>query len=227
MTKWVIILFFASTTLQAESVYCVHGFMRSPSCMRFIGSALEQEGYKVHLFGYPSRDGTIWEHAILLVDALKKEASLHPGEPIHFVTHSMGGIVVRAAINHPECPNEAKIGRAVLLGPPNQGSSYGRYLNKFSVIRNYVGPNSGKELLTERNFDHFGHFPHTMGILVISGTFGLNPTIKEKNDGKVGVKETCLNTPHEHYTLFVSHSWMMYSSTIIKKTTQFISEGGL
>jgi triacylglycerol esterase/lipase EstA (alpha/beta hydrolase family) len=229
MIKWLTYGYFVlgPIALQANSVYCIHGFMRSANSMKFIGASLEKAGYKPHLFGYPSRDGTIFDHSILLVESLKQEALLHPGKPIHFVTHSMGGIVLRAAINHPECPKEAKIGRAVLLSPPNQGSLFGQFLNKFTLIKNYVGPYAGKELLTEKNFNHFGDFPRSMKVFVISGTLGLNPTIKEANDGKVGVQEARLNTLHEHCTIFASHSWMIYSITTIKKATLFIIGGEL
>ncbi len=215
---------FVRIPMQAESVYCIHGFMRSPSSMASIGKALKKEGFNVHLFGYPSRDLTIREHSLLLLEELKKEAMAHPGEKIHFATHSLGGIILRAAINHSECPEEAKIGRAVLLSPPNRGSSFGRSLYHVPLMETYLGSKAGHELLTAENFDHFGSFPSSMKILVISGTCGWNPMIEGKSDGKVGVKEGCLHTLHDHITLFVGHSWMMYAPSTIEEVHAFISQ---
>ncbi len=58
----------------------------------------------------------------ILVGLLKEIAAEKRGEPIYFVTHSLGGIIVRAAVNHPECPKEVAFGKAVLLAPPNKRS---------------------------------------------------------------------------------------------------------
>ena len=133
---------------------------------------------KLNLWDYPSSSQTIEEHSQLLVAELQKCAQHHKGEPIHFVTHSLGGIILRAALNHPDCPEEAKIGRAVLLAPPNQGSSFARFLNRFKLMKKILGQKSGKQLLTANTFDYLGQFPEKLDVLIISGTFGYNPIIK-------------------------------------------------
>lgn len=191
--------------------------------MSRIGKTFSKNGYEVSLFGYPSRKQTIAEHSELLVADLKVTARKNPKEKIHFVTHSLGGIILRAALNHPECPPEAKQGRAVLISPPNRGTSFGRFLYYVSPIRKFLGKKTGHELLTSKNFDHLGNFPSEMEILVISGTFGFNPTVRGKNDGKVSVKESCLKTPHSHITTFSGHSWIMYSRYVSRQAYDFIS----
>lgn len=217
------VLCFSFSLSAQETVYCLHGFMRSPSCMKKMAKSFEQDGYDTACWGYPSKQKYIQEFAQDLVQDLKKTAEKHPGEPIHFVTHSLGGIIVRAAHNHPECPEEAKMGRAVLLVPPNQGSRFGQFLGKSKPLRKFLGDRAGKQLLFCDNFDFIGEFPKEKEVLVISGTFGWNPIPGEKNDGKVGVKESCLNTPHKHMTHFSGHSWIMYSDTVINCSKFFIS----
>ena len=132
MTKTLIVtlLLCVPFSLKAEeSVYFLHGFLRSSSSMKKMAKAFQKEDYETHLWDSPSRGLTIEEHAQILVRELQKCANEHKGDPIHFVTHSLGGIILRATLNHKDCPEEAKIGRAVLLAPPNQGSSFARFLN--------------------------------------------------------------------------------------------------
>ncbi len=187
-----------------------------------MAKVLAQEGYETHRWGYPSRDKTIEEHGIDLVEALKKTALDHPGEAIHFVTHSLGGIIVRSALNHKECPEEAKIGKAVMLAPPNQGARFARFLSKFKPVRKILGEKSGAQLLFCDNFIHIGQMPKSKEVLVISGVFGWNPTAGKRNDGKIGFEESCLDTPHKHMSHFSGHSWIMYSDTVIHNAKLFI-----
>lgn len=208
-----------------ESVYCLHGFMRSPKSMQPMAKAFQREGYEAYSWGYPSKDKTIEEHATSLVQELQATAKSNLNEPIHFVTHSLGGIIVRAALNHPDCPKEAKIGRAVLLGPPNQGSHFGGTVGKVKPVQKLLGENAGSELLMGEPFDYVGQFPESMDVLVISGTFGWNPFAGGFNDGLVGVKETSLKTPHKQIMVFSGHAWIMYSDTVINHAVKFISQG--
>lgn len=207
-----------------ETVYCLHGFLRAPTSMQRIASAFEKEGYKVENWGYPSRERTIEGHAEALAQELKKTAEKAPGEPIHFVTHSLGGIITRAALNHPDCPIEAKEGRAVMIAPPNQGARFGHFLSRFKPMRKLMGAKAGSQILFCKDFDYLGQFPPTCKVLIISGTFGWNPFASGKNDGKVGVFESCLDTPHEHKTHFSGHSWIMYSPCVIEEARRFISQ---
>ena len=216
------VLFLPMCIQAQETVYFIHGFMRSASSMDKMADAFADQNCETHLWGYPSRKQTIEEHAQLLVTDLQHCAQQHPGQPIHFVTHSLGGIVLRAALNHPECPKEAQIGRAVLLAPPNQGSRFARHINRFGFVRKILGKKSGKQLLNTKNFDHLGSFPKTTKVLIVSGTSGWNPTIKEPNDGKVGISESKLSTPHTQITVNCGHAFIMRSDLVIAHAMHFI-----
>lgn len=131
--------------------------------------------------------------------------------------------MLRAALNHPCCPQEAKMGRAVLMSPPNQGSAFGRLLGQFKPIRKALGPEAGRELTTKGSFDEIGEFPEEMEVLVISGTGGWNPAIEGENDLVVGYEEGCLNTYHHHMAIPTIHSIMMFNDTVIFNAVRFIS----
>ncbi len=223
---WKILFFLIPIALSsAETVYCIHGFLRKPSSMNRMEKVFLKEGYEVEKWGYPSRAQTIQEHAEALVLDLQKTAENHPGEAIHFVTHSLGGIITRCAHNHPNFPDEAKKGRVVMIAPPNKGSKFGRFLGKHvGPVRKIVGQKAGKQILFSDHFNYVGEFPEGKEVLVISGTCGFNPTVGEPNDGKVGVSESCLNTPHKHITHFSGHSWIMSSKGVIKSAMVFIRD---
>lgn len=221
----VALIFLCSNVSAEENVLvCIHGFMRSKSNMSLIASSFQKEGWTVYVWGYPSRLKTIEEHGEDLLKMLQFLAMKHPRQPISFVTHSMGGLVLRKSVSLSGCPDEVKLGKAVLIAPPNQGSAYGRFLGQFKPVQKIVGSYAGKQLTTTEagGFDLLGQFPETMSVLVIAGTCGYNPTIKGKNDGKVGVDETRLSTPHELQTVFAGHSWICHTPKTVDLAKAFL-----
>ncbi|MCH9630536.1 MAG: hypothetical protein S4CHLAM37_05370 [Chlamydiia bacterium] len=215
-------------SLQAEEkvLVCLHGFMRAKSNMSLFRYKFKKEGWNVHVWQYPSKTKTIEEHSeefVAYLDRLKDE---YPGSSFCYATHSMGALILRAALGSDNCPEEARTGKAVLIAPPNRGSSYGRFLSKFKKINELAGPNAGKQLLlTEKDgFDYLGVFPESVKVLVIAGTCGCNPTIKGVNDGKVGINETRLPTPHLYKEVFASHSWICHTPKTVEIAMDFLEE---
>jgi len=200
-----------SAVASSEKIMLIHGFLGASWNLHYHEYLLKQAHLNPISWDYPSREKTIQMHAEELVKYLQEEANEHPCRPIHFLTHSMGGLVLRAAINHPNCPVEAKSGRAVLLVPPNQGSIWGRKLGEWKVICALCQNQSGRELLTQENFNYLGEFPGTMQIKIIAGNESLNPFISAANDGIVTVNETLLHTPHEHTTIAEEHHFILIS----------------
>lgn len=224
--SWIVLLLLIFSQVEAfeGSVVCVHGFIRSYRSMIPMGYALEHEGFEVYLWDYQSRKESIEGHAAHLVLVLQSIAKQHPGAPIHFVTHSLGGVITQAALNHPACPQEAKIGKAVLLAPPAQGSSLARSFSHLTPVRWFFGGKSGYQLLTytPAHMHALGTFPSSVEVLVLSGTRGNHFFFMTPNDGKVTVDETRLPTPHTHRVFHVSHSWIMTSRECIFETKNFL-----
>jgi triacylglycerol esterase/lipase EstA (alpha/beta hydrolase family) len=231
LLSWCFQLFFGVCYLAIFSVHaeekillCIHGFMRAKSNMSLFESSFQKEGWNVYVWSYPSKLKTIEEHGADLTKVIAFIAKKHPHQPLCFVTHSMGGLILRSAVNHSQCPYEAQIGKAVLIAPPNQGSAYARFLNQFKVFQEIVGSYAGRELFTteEGGFERLGQFPPSMQILVIAGTCGCNPTIAGKNDGKVGVDETRLSTDHVFKKVFAGHSWICHTPKTVEITKEFL-----
>lgn len=205
-----------------ETVVLIHGFLGASWNLQYYEHALKQAHLHPVAWDYPSREKTIHMHAQDLVHYLQREAQQHPERPIHFLTHSMGGLVLRAAINHPDCPVEAKLGRAVLLVPPNKGSIWGRKLGEWEVVRALCQNQSGRELLTQHHFDYLGVFPPGMQIKVIAGKQSPNPFLSVPNDGIVTVDETFLTTPHEHTIVDEEHHLILISQQASQLAVEFL-----
>jgi pimeloyl-ACP methyl ester carboxylesterase len=222
-----IALVLSLSTLQAnmtsgQTLITVHGFLGAPWNMYFMGSGYDKIGVQVIHWGYPSRDKIIEEHAKDLVKELQTIAKKAPGAPINYITHSMGGLILRSALNDPNCPAEAKIGRAVLLAPPNQGAVWGRLIQNITLAQRIGKNESGRQLMSEKDFEFLGLFPDSMEVFVIAGNLSINPLISGENDGTVAVDETFLTTPHKHAVIKAGHKSIIVSKEAFGLTQKFL-----
>lgn len=105
---------------KSDNVLCIHGLFATAMNTLPLVAFLRWQGWEgARPWSFPSRSGTLHAHATKLCKELQQAAAERPGRPIHFVAHSLGGLVLRAALNQGACPEEAKHGRAVLLATPN------------------------------------------------------------------------------------------------------------
>ncbi|MGB0504929.1 MAG: esterase/lipase family protein [Pikeienuella sp.] len=204
----------------AECVALLHGLARGPDSMLVMENALTSAGYKVVNVGYPSRVETLES----LIDTVP-ERGLSGCNPLHthFVTHSMGGLLVRGyTARHPEMP----VGRVVMLGPPNQGSAIVDQLRDTPGFELFNGP-AGVSLATDGLPPKLG--PAQAEIGVIAGDRSLNPIfswlIDGDDDGKVSVAATHLPGQSDHITLPVTHTFMMNDPMVIAQTILFLQTG--
>lgn len=208
---------------QKESVVCLHGFLGAPWNMHYIEKHLKKDYWDATSWKYPSRDYFIEQHADKLVCYLTELANQKPNQAIHFVAHSMGGLVLLAALNNPLCPKEAKMGKVILLAPPAKGARWGRWLGQFSMARHIAKKFSGYELMTQTQFDYLGKYPDSLqAVLVIAGSLGFNPLFKEKNDGTLAVRETFLSTPHKHIVINRGHKTIVFGKKTYSLIRQFL-----
>ncbi len=191
--------------------------------MKKLANALEHGGYFTINASYPSTQHPIEK---LAEDAITKALIYCPKEAkINFVTHSMGGILVRQYLSHHTIKN---MGRVVMLGPPNKGSQLVDRFGSLFAFKMINGP-AGLQLST-----HQQSVPNTLGAVdfelgIIAGTRGINPIlshmIPKPNDGKVSVDSSKVTGMIDHIQLPVSHSFMMNKQTVIAQVIYFLANG--
>lgn len=118
------------TAHQGEVIVLVHGLFRSSLSMSLLKFYLENEGYQVYSYNYPSTKYTIYEHGINLNQYIVDLMIKNPGAKIHFITHSLGGIITREALAKLPQDQLNNLGYLVMMAPPNQGSYFAKLLTR-------------------------------------------------------------------------------------------------
>src|SRR5262245_54397713 len=120
-----------------DCVVLLHGLGRGPGSMRKLENRLGEAGYFTWNEGYPSRSAPIEALAERYVGAAITDCRAHGATRIHFVTHSLGGILVRQYLHAHTVP---EVGRIVMLSPPNGGSEIAEHLRGYALYRWFMGP---------------------------------------------------------------------------------------
>ncbi len=204
--------------MSQEMVVLVHGLYLNGADMTLLGRRLEKSGFKTRQFSYPSLKATPRENAIDLrtfVDAI-------PGPVIHFVCHSLGGLVVRHLF---DAYPEQRPGKVVTLGSPHTGSSAalrllrhlgGRFLLGKSIQQGLKG-----DLPPWRSSHELGSIAGTLRL----GLGMIIPGIPRPNDGTVAVSETRIAGMTDHIALPVSHFGMLLSQQVAGQVSCFLRHG--
>lgn len=193
--------------------------------MRGIASALETAGYATLSPWYGSRR-SMAEIIDYLHPRITAHAAAHPG-PLHFVTHSLGGLVVRALV---ATHRPADLGRVVMLSPPNAGSNLADTLHRLGLGDLVLGP-IGPFLHTARPSaaeKRLGKVDFDLGIIAGNRTYDpLLPRLllSGANDGKVTVAATRIAGMNDHITLPVQHTLMVMDRRVIAQTLAYLATG--
>lgn len=209
-----------------DCVVLLHGLMRSSSSMQPMQRALEDEGFATANIDYPSRDYEVQELANIAVPAgLSQCRALDDIEHIHFVTHSLGGILVRQFLESNTIP---ELGRVVMLGPPNQGSEAVDDLEGVPGFDWINGP-AGRQLGKGEASVPLALGPATFELGVIAGNRTIDPitsaVLENPDDGRVSVVDTKLEGMDDFVVVEHSHAFMMRMQEPINLTIQFLHNG--
>jgi pimeloyl-ACP methyl ester carboxylesterase len=197
------------TSNSATLVVLVHGMGRTSLSMLPLELALERSGYRVLNFHYSSYGPSIAQIGTALAHSIDAELRDDPAANVHFVGHSLGNIVLRWLLVHQ--PPPARLGRFVMLAPPNRGS---RVADRLAPYLGWLlAPISELETVSSTAVE----LPAPPGVefAIIAGEW----------DDKVRVVETCLPGASAHAVIPSGHTFILMRSDVIRMIRRFLGEG--
>jgi pimeloyl-ACP methyl ester carboxylesterase len=204
-------------------VLLVHGILRSTGTFTALEKALIETGFDAVAISYPSSRGTIEEHAEGLARLLDRQDGT---ETVSFVTHSMGGLVVRHLLARGGAwKRRIEVHRIVLIAPPNRGSAIARLLEDIPAYRLIYGE-AGQQL-TPAEVSKAPGLDHPFAIIAggKGDGRGFNPLLPGDDDGTVGVAETRLEGAADFLVVPEIHASISNHQETIRATINFLKRG--
>lgn len=207
----------------SETIVLLHGLGRTRLSMLPIAAAARLRGYRVINFRYLSTRGTIAQHAARFARTVLPRVAAAPR--VHFITHSLGGIIVRHVLATHTLPN---LGRVVMLAPPNGGSEVADVLQHSCVVSRAMTPvnelgtgdASVPRALPRADFE----------VGVIAGARSHIPLFSRwmhdvPNDGVVAVERTKLAGMKDFVVMQRTHTFLPVAPDAIGQALHFIEKG--
>lgn len=208
-----------------ECVVLLHGLNRSWRAMRTMAKALQEAGFSTVNVDYPSQSGSIEVIAPLAVDIGLIECRATGASRIHFVTHSIGGILIRYQNEHAPIPD---LGRVVMLAPPNQGSEIVDKTRDWPGFEIFSGA-AGAQLGTDDNSvpKQLGPVDFDLGVIAGTGTINIftSALLPNPDDGKVSVASTRVDGMKDFLVVGNSHRYITRSEVVTRNAAAFLRTG--
>ncbi len=210
-------------------VVLLHGLARNAWTMAPLARYLRKQwpGTDVVAFQYASTTAPVVDHAQRFVQFMEMACEANE---VHFVGHSLGNIVLRRAFRLAEEGRWQlpKLGRHVMLGPPNQGSQIAHRLRTFVPVAWFTGR---PFLQLGRDWADFlpelATPPCPFGVIAgrIHWIDRWHPLLEGPSDVIVRVEETHLAGESDFLEVFVPHAWLMNSRRVQRATMSFLQHG--
>ena len=214
--------------LSGDSDRCavlLHGLARTSSSMKNLGLALQKAGYGVALVDYPSRNYTVEVLSKMAVESGVQSCRDEGKTSLYFVTHSLGGILIRAYLKDNAI---ADLERIVMLAPPNHGSAVVDNVKDVPGVVWLNGP-AFLELGTDEQSVPLALGEIKTDTAVIAGTRSINLILsnflENPDDGKVSVESARLEGMCAMLVIAVSHPFIMTDAVVIEQTIEYLNTG--
>ncbi len=204
-------------------VILLHGMAQTSLSMTPLAHDLKRAGYRVKNVGYPTRPhgvaGLAERYLQPVVEAVGTQ------QPVHLVTHSLGGILARWYLQEHELPEGSRV---VMLAPPNHGSEVADFVRNWPIYRWVMGE-VGQQLGTGPDSVVHRLGPISVEVGVIAGNHSLQPwfswLLPGEDDGTVSVQSTRLDGMRDFLVVNASHTLVMFNREVRRQVKHFLREG--
>jgi triacylglycerol lipase len=203
-------------------VVLLHGLWRGWRAMQPLARALENEGFST--LSIPYRSGTMPVEK-LAAHVRKQVEKVADDQPVHFITHSLGGILARTLLaeNVPW-----KTGRIVMLAPPNQGSEIVDWSKNHPLLRRILGP-AGRTLGSDGIPRRIPALRPQIEAAVIMGDRCTIPLFRKllesANDGIVSANKGRLKGLRGFSIIHADHTFIQMHPETIRLSLHFLKTG--
>jgi len=195
-----------------ELVILVHGLLHSSFTMQGLGKYLSGKGYDIYLYDYPSTQYHIKEHGQIFREFLQQLMLEHPGKKIHFIGHSLGGIIIREALANIAEKYLTRCSCLIMLAPPNHGSVIAKMCIKLlPVTAKLIQPL--EELSSDPDtYIHHMPIPRHVNVGVVTGKF----------DAKVHYSTAHLQGEKDFLLVNSTHDFIMNHIAVKEAIVRFL-----
>lgn len=190
-----------------------------------MAEALRTAGFSIANVDYPSQAGPVEILAPMAIETGLNECRNAGAKRVHFVTHSIGGILLRYSHQTSPIPD---LGRVVMLAPPNQGSEVIDVTRDWPTSGLFAGE-AGLQLGTDPDSipSQLGPVDFELGVIAGTGSinFVMSAMLPGPNDGKVSVQSTRVEGMDDFLIVENSHHYITESEEVIRNTTAFLRGG--
>ncbi|MDR3385453.1 MAG: alpha/beta fold hydrolase [Rudaea sp.] len=200
--------------MNAETVILVHGLWMRGFTLAMLRRRLEAAGYAVESFEFAS----VFGGADVAVERLLERVQMLKNKKIHFVGHSLGGLVALQALQRAPAISG---GHVVCLGSPLRGSAVARGVARLPGGSFVIG--KSLEILRTgiERWEGVQPVGAIAGRLPVGLGFAVG-ALASPHDGTVSVAETELPGLTDHCVVPATHTGLLFSEEAAGQVIAFL-----